>query len=360
MAREGYLYELGMLVQLVQSHYFPEMLAFFRDYEGFLASSKGRIYVDSLRQAFQQEGRVIDAGSVPGDGRKLFTCANLAACCEIFGGWTIPAGNLDMAHTSEYLKMALERGGAGQPDLGRHMAVRLNNGDAVRVVQALKLLGLIAVDTTGCNQLSLGASIGRRDRHAFHLVPWIAPHQPGPEPAQGSPLKFGVKPHNPDSIVLMDSDPNLGPVYTKMSAEGAGRVQAMNLDIYDGLEKLSGFVKGGQVRPRNLVVAFRLAPQAFPDPGYFLDCLGGVIGETASFVTTIGAGDNVDEFRRRLQVLDGLEESLSDRGMEPVRIRYCHGKTAEERRNTPLFGLSQYASYETLFCKLERAKLAKL
>jgi hypothetical protein len=323
LAREGFLHELGILVEITCSSWFRELLPAFLTYKAFLASGKHSFLDDdTLRQLLKQQAG-IDALDGAEEIKKLFLCANLAACCEIFAGWTIPVDELDPDRTGEYLQLALANAGADKTSLGRNMAQRLNNGDTVRIIQALKLLGLIRADTDSYHQLSLGASIGRRDCHALHLEPSLLPVAPAASPAALPPLRFGARSCNPMDIILMDNDPVLQPVYEQLNA------------------------------------AFRIEPRAFPDIGFFLDSIGGVIDEHADFVMSIGSGDTDDEFKHRLEVLDAISENLTQKGMQPIRIKCYRGATLKEQRASPAFGLNQYASYETLYCRLDRNRLAE-
>lgn len=358
LAREGFLHELGVLVEITLSRWFRELLPAFLTYKAFLAAGKHSFLDDHILGHLLEQRAGIDALDSDEEVKKLFLCANLAACCEIFAGWTIPVNELDPNRTGEYLQLALTNAGADKTSLGRNMAQRLNNGDTVRIIQALKLLGLIRADTDSYHQLSLGASIGRRDCHALHLEPSLLPVAPAPSPAALPPLRFGVKPGNPTDIVLMDNDPVLQSVYERLNAEQPRRVMAMNVDLHKGLRELAEKVNGGQLPPRTLIAAFRIEPRAFSDIDFFLGSIGAVIGAHVDFVMSIGSGDTDDEFRHRIEVLDSISERLSQKGMHPVRIKAYRGESLQEQRACPAFGLNQYASYETLYCRLEKDRLA--
>ena len=307
-----------------------------------------------------KSNQAISASNASDIVKKLFTCANLAACCEVFSGWTIPIRELQMARTNEYLQLALQNAGSHYDSLGRNMAVRLNKCDTARVVHFLKLIGLLRVDTQSCDQLSLCCSVGERDRHALHQIPYINTAQQSVLSTSQAqpPLKFGTKSYRPKHIVMIDKDPALNSVYEQFNRE-EDQLLAMNSDIYDGLDELAHQIKNEILRPRNLVVSFRLAPEAFPDTKRFLRCVGNVITKEADFMITIGAGNNLAEFIHRFQVMNEIFEGLSEMGMRPIRIKYCKGKTPKQQQMKLVFGLSQYASYETIYCRLIKEKLAR-
>jgi hypothetical protein len=142
-----------------------------------------------------------------------------------------------------------------------------------------------------------------------------------------------------------------------LNAEGQGSVKAITADLYEGLDWLTQQVENRVMPPRTMVVAYRIEPRAFPDIEQFLDSIGNVIADSADLVMTIGSGDTTEEFRHRIDVLEGIYRNLADKGMNPLRIKYYSGVNTEEQRASPVFGLNQYASYETLYCKLDKRRL---
>ena len=358
IARVGFLYELGKLIEITRSAGFRVLLPAFLSYKSFLARGTKRFFSRDVIDNLLSAPRLIDATNCPTDAQNIFLCANIAACCEIFSGWTIPVNNLEITRTNEYLEMGLASAGMDKVSIGRSMADRLNNGDTVRVIQTLKLLGLLETDISSCHQISLGASFGNRDCHAMHLEPSITPTGAIAISEALPPLRFNVIPGNPKDIILMDNDPVARPVYDRLNADGQRHVNAIVTDLYDGLGKLAQQVEDSEVTPRTMVAAFRIEPRAFTDVDQFLYLVSKVIAVTADLIMTIGSGDTTDEFKHRLDVLDGISLRLSENGMEPVRIKCYRGNSPDEQRANPVFGLNQYASYETLFCSLEKNKLA--
>lgn len=362
LAKEGYLYELGLLIQLSKTLTFGKLLHFFSNYEKFLSSEKEQFLGPRLAERLLAADQRIDTANSSSESEKLFACANLAASCEIFRGWTIPVGELDTRKTEEYLQYVLDHSNNNTIQLGRKMSVRLNKADAVRVVQTLKLLGLFSAGGRSYKQLSLCASAGERDRHVFYETPHIIKRKPPPgTPVMtlSPPLAFDVKVTGaPDNVVIIDNDPALKSVYEELNTREKGRLCAWNMDMHEGLSQLSNLIyQKKQLQPRDLVVAFRLAPAAFPDIQRFLLDLGNTIDKSADFIATIGSGDTLTDFIHRLEVMDELEKQLRAKQMNPVRIKNYFGRNHREQHANPIHGLSQYASYETLYCKLDKEKL---
>ncbi len=357
LATEGYLYELRMLVRLVKTNEYTELLSVFSDYETFIHSKNKQLFTQEVIEQFLLKNNTINTSVSSEPARQLFTCANMAACCEVFEGWTIPVNELEMHKTNEYLQLALNSVGPDKDDIGNKMAQRLNACDTARVIQPLKLLGLLKVESQACYQLSLCCSVGERDRNALHHTPFIkaaqAPVFPTSTP---SPLVFGTNLHGYKNIVMIDNDTVLDAIYKQLNDENEN-ILAMNTDLYAGLEALANKIENKEAGPRNLVVSFRLAPEAFPDIKRYLDCLAAVISEEADLVMTIGAGDNLAEFKHRLQVMNAIFDDLLTRGMQPFRIRNYKGKTPKQQHLRLVNGLSQYASYETIYCRLSKSKL---
>ena len=354
LAIDGYLYELEMLIDIVHSNYFKDLLPIFAKYKKYISSNRrrqiGKMFIDDIQRTNKNA-----AISFPYDDKKLSACVNLAACCEIFSGWSIPTNALSKKHVAEYLQFAISEFDMDKRKIARLMSSRLNSGDACRVIQSLKLLGLLTINPGSCYQLSLGCSVGHRDRQAVHNIPIIRKTAS----IEHTQLEFEVSSEKPRNIVLVDNDPGLKQIYDHINMKEAGRVLALNEDIYDGLENLLNHVFVKTLNPRNLIIAFRLEPKALTDIQVFLKYLGGIIDERADFITSIGAGDDNPAFKHRLDVLDELNTGFLERGLKPVRLKWYKGKNLEEQRSTPIYGLPQYATFEILYCKLKKQNLSK-
>lgn len=348
----GYLNELRLLAHILGSDDIAQLLPLFTDYENFLARGRVRQFPQDLAQQLKGEDDTIVAGRVPTSGRQLFNCANLAAACEIFNGWTIEAGAITEASPAQFLKENMRLSGMGQEQLGKIMAVRLNRGDAVRTAQIIKLMGLLPAAAGHYEQLALGASMARRDREGFHRIPGIGPEIPGGDFSGTARLNFAVKNCEPASLVIIDNDPKLEQDFLRINHTEGPTVQAFNLDLYDGLEELATTIGAGNCVPRNLITLFRLEPRAIPDIPRFLDKLEEVIAEGAFLVATIGSGNTRSEFVARTAVFDEMTAALRSRGMRPLRI-VMHGQERQPNgQASPDFGISEFASFEILFCQL--------
>ncbi|MEX0827315.1 MAG: class I SAM-dependent methyltransferase, partial [Haliea sp.] len=191
-----------------------------------------------------------------------------------------------------------------------------------------------------------------RDREGFHRIPGIGPERPGAEFSSASRLNFAVKPCEPNSLVIIDNDKKLEHDFGRINRTESPKVQAINRDLYDGLDRLVASMEAGDCCPRNLVTMYHLEPRALPDIPLFLDKLGGVINDSAYFLATIGAGNSESEFAARQAALNEMGEKLRAEGLRPLRI-VMHGEEKQPNgQASPAFGISDFASFEILFCDL--------
>ncbi|MDH5764376.1 MAG: hypothetical protein OEZ38_00060 [Gammaproteobacteria bacterium] len=349
LAIQGYSYELKMLINLFQSRAGASIAPLFANYNAFLHERRSAILGNNLLELLSKDN-LIDASVEPVRSNHLFTCVNLAASCEVFNGWSIPLSTVDISMSDEFLNMAITSAIKTQPTLGQNMAVRLNNADTIRVIQTLKILGLLTIAPEHY-QLSTGSSIGIRDRVATHLTPHIAMNPL----TSGAPIKLSTIQSHAYDIVLIDNDINMKDTYEHLNSQK--NIHAINKDVYIGLDEVSEAIACNALKPRTLITAYRLEPRAYTDiPGY-ISSIGRVIDSQADFITTIGSGDTDQEFIDRKRVINDLYSELLNRGMKPIRIKMYSGDSPQEQRSNPTFGLNQYASYEILYCKLSKEQL---
>lgn len=350
----GYLQDLLALVRIIRSDSFTDLLPLFTNYADFLRCDLQQHFPRDLILKLANAENTIYADRVPEIGERLFNCANLAAACETFNGWTIDAGTLSEENCAELLRGNIQSSGTEPQRLAEIMGLRLNRADAVRVAQIIKLLGLTS-DSNQYDQLALGASMARRDREGFHRIPGIGPQMPGAAFSSSSKLNFAVKSCDPKSLVIIDSDRNLEQDFEQINRSENSRIQALNLDLYEGLDRLVTAVEQGDCRPRNLVTMFRLEPTTLPEIPTLLDKLSKVVTKSAVFLATIGSGNTRLEFAARKAAMDELAEQLRARGLRPLRVILYEQENPEISQINPAFGVSEFASFEILFCHLDSA-----
>jgi len=348
----GYLQELRSLVRIIDSDSLTDLLPLFTDYSNFLDCNLNQYFPQGLILELANAENTIYVDRLPKIGERLFNCASVAAACETFNGWTINAGTITEKNCSQLLQENIQISGTPPQRLAEIMGIRLNRSDAVRTAQIIKLLGLLPNDSMHYDQLALGASMARRDREGFHRIPGIGPEKPGADFSSSAKLNFAVKSCEPNSLVIIDNDKNLEQDFAQINRTESPTIQALNLDLYEGLDRLATILEQGDSRPCNLVTMFRFEPEALPDIAEFLDKLSRVVNQSAYLVATIGSGNTQSEFVARQKTMDELTAQLKAQGQSPLRINMYQQENQTSGLASPVFGVSEYASFEILFCQL--------
>ncbi len=352
IARSGYLHELGLLRETMHHPLFPELLPAFTDFRRYLGAQEAQQSANSLYAALKSDEELLLAGErMEAEAARLLTGANLAASCAIFHGWTVQRQELDSCAHEELVRTAAAVQGAELGVLADSMAVRLNHGDAVRVAQIVKGLGLLPDAPESYRQLALCAGMGRRDQHGFHCLPGIGPVAPGADFSVSTALNLAVLPRVPQRICLVDNDPGLAAGYAEINARPGDQWLAMHADLHAALQGLAARVTAREIPDFNLVTLYRLEPQAIVSVDELLAELLSVTAPGAHFIATVGAGDNATELSQRFAMLDALQSAMQDRGFDPLRV--CLSSACEESgQQLPQFGCPEYASFDLLYCQL--------
>ena len=107
----------------------------------------------------------------------------------------------------------------------------------------------------------------------------------------------------------------------------------------------------------DFILGWRIDHQVIPDiPHFFKSILPSLSSSSKlDLVITIGAGDDDDDFAGRVDTMDGIWHFLKACGLAPVRI-LLHGGG----RDYPLFGDGSYATYEVMYCHLNKHKIKNM
>ena len=362
-----YAQEADAFGAIAMSPSFDSLISQFDDYDGYLKRLRsdpnhGQI----VRELLKNKG-IINTAVPTKELAQLFCQAQIAACSELFNGWRISSSQLHR----EGLRILVGKGSEGiidipQIPIGTHpdhysdsqrqLLSGINviqNIDTVRVLQVLKLLGLIATPAIENHQLSLGVGNGYRDLYGIHLSPRITREQEG----SSVKLHFETLERQAAHTVLIDNDPIYKDHFETLNQREEGRVLALNTGAEESLEVLENEQEESGLKQRNLVVCLRIDHHMIPNSQKFLQLIGRVIGSNADLIMTIGAGNNLTEFEGRLKCFDELFDSLTQMDLKPVRI-LLHGEGSPvEQRSRPNFGQIAYASYQVLYCKLDRDRM---
>ena len=343
---------------------FQRMLLNFTDYDAHLQQLKEDLNHQNKIRNILQAGGTIDTSAPSPELIEIFCASQIAVCCELFKGTSIRGSQMHREGMRQLAQQAARHviftpaipegtSPANYSNAQKLLLEALNhvgNLDTVRVMQVVKLLGLIGARSDSVRQLSLGAGNGYRDLYGIHAVPKITIQSQ----ASGGSCAFDVVDRVPANTVLIDNDPMLTRHYDRINAEQGGKTLAMNMDADQALELLVGKQQELSLGSRNLVAGLRIDHRMIPDATDFLQRIARVIEQSADLLLTIGAGNNLAEFEGRMHCFDDISQSLEKHGMKPIRIK-LHGQgTLQEQRRRPNFGNLEYASYQILYCKLLR------
>jgi len=363
----AYALEADAFGAIAMSPSFDGLISQFDNYDSYLKRlNKDSKHRETVRSLLENDG-IIDTAVPTRDLAQLFCVAQIAACSELFKGWKINFSQLNR----EGIRALVAQGSAGisnipeipletHPDQYSEAQRQLLNGtniiqnvDTVRVLQVVKLLGLISTPASEVQQLSLGVGNGYRDLYGIHGVPCISKKQEG----TSAILDFDTLDQQAAHTVLVDSDPTYGNHFEALNRDECGRVLALNIEAEQAIKILKSKQQGLDLSLRNFVVGLRIDHNMIPDAEKFLELIGTVIDSNADLMLTIGAGNKLSEFEGRLNCFDKLFAALTRIGLKPVRL-LLHGRgSTQEQRGRPNFGQLAYTSYQILYCKLHRDRL---
>ena len=347
----AYMAEIQVLAAIVRLPEFPGILEKLRDYPKFLRSrAQGPSALVTLLNETRQT-RVVEAARLSPAMRESLALAHLAASCVLLAGSRFDLAKFQagvFVQQAEQMLSGIETAGAAQI---QSIMRRLMGMDAVRTIQLLRGLGLITRKPDKLYQLGLGASTGEKDIQYVHNEPQLT-IEAGPG---ASILTLGARQQRAADVIINDLGPRYTEQYQQLAADPQWPATGYVCDTFELLETLSH----SAIRKRNLVTMLRIEPAMIPDAREFLHRLHPVLDETCDFVLTIGLGDSAEAYRQRIEVVASLFAALDSAGLKPVLFRLHLGGDVERQAATLQFGSPRSASFEILYCRLERKALRK-
>lgn len=356
IAHDGFASEVKLLQLMEKYPYFNELGKSFENYAEFLDTSRERYFGSECLDSIKLAG-MVQMGEVTDCMAKSVGAINLAAVCSLFSGWKIPRTVLQSRKLYDLLEESITQLGPDKEKATGFLANKLNIGDTCRVIHMLKMFGLLPTDISDRPHISFGASGGIRERTGIHQMPKTLNHQANALLRDPTPesIEFDITNTHPEDLILVDNDPDMSTRYTKLNKER--NILALNMDALEAMDMIRTKIDDKGISARTLVSAFRLDHRMIPDCPVFIDRLGSIISDSASFIATIGAGHSNEEFLGRKRVMNALLNILQDRGLDPKLFIWHRGTSATEQRRNPIFGSPAYATYEVLFCTLQRDAL---
>lgn len=356
----GYQFAADGFGAIAISSLFPKLLSRFSNYRKFLRNRNLRINSDKLVSHLSHDTNIIYASNRDKILKEIFYCSHMAACCELFQGLSIPLDGLDRNAMCAYANDIVQPFQGADKDTLRPMSDRLENADAIMVIQTLRLLGLVRGKSSNYKQLSFAAGNAVREIYGLHMQPVIT-RETGTITSSGNKndiILFDQKPAQAAHIILIDNDPAFGNHYATLNRVQQDRIMGIIDDVTHAMDTLPEILAGNGKGLRNFIVALRIDHLMLPDVEGFLRRLSLIIEQTADLIITVGAGYTTDEFRGRVEKMDEIFHSLRKKDLNPIRIILHGGGTFEEQRNNPGFGQGSISTYEIIYCKLDRNKLA--
>ena len=281
--------------------------------------------------------------------------ASIAAGCNMLDSRTVPFADFNSSGAASLAQSILDTTIASFGEFAhRNFVGDIHMADTVRVIRFLQITGLLKISRLASQQLSLGAFTGIRDLNAVHSVQNISPIN-----ADRKYFKFSSRLQRAKHTILVDPEQDVASHYDRLNNEPEDNVLALLMTADDAMELVANKVRLGELQPRNLVISMRIDHRMIPDARHFLQRLATTLGESADLVMTFGAGDNPDQFLGRIKAFDELEANLKQMGMSPIRIRMYDDSSAvvNDHRESPVYGIYQFASHEALYCSLIKEKM---
>ena len=350
----SYLLEADRLIHTIESNMFARLQPRFKNYS---------TYIDTLNKKPNHKligatntGVVLDISKHSRPFEEILTCANMAACCELFKGVRIKLKDFNKDEFKAFVSDFIVSNGN---HLMGQFFDKLNSADAIRTMETLRLLNLLPLATHKMKQLSFGVGNANKDLRSIHLIPSINKNEANLIALNSPPesFDFNVQLQKPENVILVDNHPEAKAYFDKLNKDHNGTVNAVNKDAYQLLDDLAKEITSGTALPRDLLVSLRFDHLMLPNVDLFLDLAGKVIADEAHLIMSIGAGHTDDEFRGRIKTINELYNSLIKRKLKPVRIKLYRGKSVKEKRERPGLGAPQYATYEIIYCKLKKSNM---
>lgn len=359
--------EADAFAAISMSPSFDSLIRHFENYDSYLKNlKKDSKHREIVRSLLEDDG-IIDTAAPTRELAELFCLAQIAACSELFKGWKINLSHLnregiralvdqDCLSIRDIPGISPETRPERYSEAQRQLLNGINiiqNVDTVRVLQVVKLLGLISIPANKIQQVSLGVGNGYRDLYGIHSVPCINKMQEG----NSAVLNFNTLEKKAAHTVLVDSDPIYWDHFKVLNRKERDRVLALNTEAHQAMNTLKEKQQELGLGLRNLVVGLRIDHHMIPDAEKFLRLIGTVIDSSAELIFTIGAGNNLTEFEGRLNCFDKLFATLIRLGLKPVRLLLHGSGSTQAQRSRPNFGQLAYTSYQILYCKLQRDRM---
>ncbi|MEE8429245.1 MAG: hypothetical protein V3S33_07070 [Gammaproteobacteria bacterium] len=359
-ALKGYTVEAARFIDVVDSMQLQRVLSLFSDYRRFLKKRRRSFRSARIMQRAIQAAGKIDLSRPDLMLQEIGGLAHIAACCELFKDWDIPLSVVNRQDFQGYVADTVQRLLASGTISANQIVARLHIADAVRTIQILKLCSLVPIDGRLWRQLSLAAGPGSKDLAGIHIVPGMfSSDGAGNRATHTEPryVRCSTEIVHPKNTVLIDNDSSVSATYRDYNESQPHKIIAMNQDFHNAITDLPGLLSDRKFGLRNVILAIRIDHLIIPDVAAFFSQLLPVIEPGAILIITMGSGNNLEEFQGRMTLMQKLHSYLLGKRMAPLHFQMHAGDDLEQHWRSPWFGIQSIATFEMLFCKLDKEKL---
>lgn len=357
IALQGFYTDAIGLSAIYKSGQLHDILDFFKDYETYLNSRQKNINSTKLIKKISKGTGIINSNIPNNDLKEVLYIAHAAACCATFNDWAIPFTSLEQQALRDTITRSLTPPSGLSKQEIIFLGNRLGQADTIRSIQILRLLGLFKTKSSNIRQISFAAGAGYRDMYGFHPIPVITSKSNAFSMAENRTLCFDLKQIDPEALVLIDNNPLLKERYEDLSNNNPGHILALVDDADKAIEKMPEILTKKSWKPFNCISGIRIDHRMIPDAKKFITSLTPILDDTADLIISIGSGDVLDDFIGRKKVMQNIFDFLTDRKLSPVKITMHGGTSREEQFESPCFSVSNFTTYELLYCKLKRNNL---
>lgn len=296
-------------------------------------------------------GGVIDVyGSRSELIRDAFATAHLAACCHLLHSSTLTLKQLQARQLLPMAQQFLNSCQHQSNEYRTRMVGKLHAMDAIRSMQLVRALGLISRPSSETYQLGIGAAEGTRDILSVHVAPRI--ELIGRD--ETIVYRLLAEKQLAAETVIVDLDATYREHYENLNKDESMNVRAYNMATIDALALIPRDTRRG----RNLITGLRIDHRMLADVREFFKRLVACLDEEADLLLTIGAGDTARDFEGRTEKFRELFAELKGAGMRPLLFKLHGPGSPAKQRHSLNVGNLRASSYQILYCRLDKAKLA--
>lgn len=348
---DAYMSEINGLSYATTLPEFQNILDHLINYQKFIQQRKRDPSTLKMILNASNGTRIINSTSTSASLREIIYTAHVAACCDMLKGSQLLFQQLQPEPLKTIARNFLSQKTGMSEQENLYSVQNLHSMDAVRTILLLRLLGLITRQSEKMYQLALGTGSGIKDMYSIHRLPQISTR----ETNRQKTLAFNVIQKNVAEITLVDADPMYHDYYIELEKEDNLTVTTYNYDTIEALKAYSNEI----TNKRNLITLIRIDHRMIPDVDDLLCQLIPLISDECDFILSIGSGDTLEDFEGRTNKVQEIFDTLESANLKPVLFKMHKPGALQNQWATLHFGHPGIASYQILYCALNKKALKK-